>query len=125
MTDLLQCDGKKFRAKISEELCEGYISVENGTVFLCQNERNGLDCKDKKGYRYSWHVFTGSEEDLCKVGVYSFEILSGEMFKSKEYLPTEIVSDALFKYEKCEISFSEMVNMLNKHIDKQVHIKYD
>lgn len=125
MTDLLQCDGKKFRARIKSSLCEGYISVENGTAFLCQNERNGLGCKDKKGYRYSWHVYTGSKEDLCKVGVSNFEILSGEMFKSKEYLPTKIVSDVLFKYQRCEISFSEMVDMLNKRIDEQVHVKYD
>lgn len=52
--ELLKCDGRKFKAEIKGVECEGVITVQNGDVYLCQNERNGAACTDKKGYKYSW-----------------------------------------------------------------------
>lgn len=40
--DLLKCHGRKFRAKINDVECEGKIVVEDGCVFLCQNNQDGL-----------------------------------------------------------------------------------
>lgn len=125
MKDLLSCDGERFEANINGIKCTGIISVENYRVYLCQNKKDGKDCNNKKGYPYSWHVLTGSKRDLKAVGVSSFKLISEETYESKQYLPSNIIANILNRYEKCEISFSEMVNMLNKRIDEQVHIKYD
>ena len=52
--DLFKCNGRKFKAVIAGTPCEGRIKVENGEVYLCQDERDGADCRDKLGYKYSW-----------------------------------------------------------------------
>lgn len=66
--DLFKCDGRKFRAAIAGTPCKGRIRVENGEVYLCQNERDGADCRDKLGYKYSWQVSAGGKicfDDSC------------------------------------------------------------
>ena len=73
--DLLQCDGRRFRAKIRSILCEGIISVESGDVFLCQNSINGFSARDKKGFIWSWLVHDGSHEWLNYNNVTDLELL--------------------------------------------------
>ena len=65
MENLLQCDGRRFRCKINETPAEGKIRVENGNVYLCQNEMDGDKARDKYGYKYSWNVSSGSKESLA------------------------------------------------------------
>jgi hypothetical protein len=54
--DLRGCHGKKFRGSIYGEKCEGAIVEEDGMIFLCQNIRNGCECDEKMGFRFSWIV---------------------------------------------------------------------
>lgn len=60
MENLLKCNGRRYRAKIHDTECEGKIRVEYGRIYLCQNNRDGLSCGDKLGYKYSWHAGTGN-----------------------------------------------------------------
>lgn len=54
MENLLKCNGRRFRANIEGVKCDGKIRVEDGLVYLCQNEKKGLNCTNKFGYKYSW-----------------------------------------------------------------------
>ena len=73
--DLLQCDGRRFRAKIRKIECEGVVSVEDGIVYLCQNSLNGNAAKDKKGFKWSWSVENGTYDCLLEDDVTNFELL--------------------------------------------------
>lgn len=57
MKHLLNCHGKRFRAKIEGVEVEGKITVEDGYAFLCQNEKDGKYCDEKHGYKYSWAAY--------------------------------------------------------------------
>lgn len=71
--NLLDCHGMRFRAKIMEEECEGVITVEDGSIFLCQDIASGACCKDRQGYQYSWvYIYEDSSIDLF---VTNFELL--------------------------------------------------
>lgn len=85
MENLLNCDGKKFKAKINGELCEGVISVYCSKVYLCQDVKCGEGCPDKKGYKYSWVVGDGSGRDLSFNSVHHFELVS-ERPKEGDYV---------------------------------------
>ena len=77
MENLLKCDGRRFRARIGNVECEGKVRVEDGTVFLCQNNKDGADCKDKSGYRYSWQVYLLEDGSIdLTYSVKSFTLLS-------------------------------------------------
>ena len=54
MENLFDCDGRRFSAKILRGFCEGLITVEDDSVYLCQNIADGGDCTDKKGFKFSW-----------------------------------------------------------------------
>lgn len=56
MENLLKCNGRRFRANIEGVKCDGKIRVEDGLVYLCQNEKNGNSCNNKFGYKYSWSL---------------------------------------------------------------------
>ncbi len=73
--NLLDCDGMPYCAMIDGMCVEGIISVENGTVFLCQNRKNGNSARDKKGFLYSWNVYDGSPEHLESNQVIDFKLL--------------------------------------------------
>lgn len=53
MENLLQCKGKKFKANIYNIPVEGRIQVEEGSIYLCQNVKDGADCEDKLGFKCS------------------------------------------------------------------------
>lgn len=63
MKDLLSCDGRRFRCKITGTPVEGRVRVEGDRVYLCQNKRDGNDADDKLGYKYSWEVTSGFEQN--------------------------------------------------------------
>lgn len=63
--DIKKLHGKKFRADIRDSIdVEGVITVEDGHIYLCQNEENGMDCRDKQGYKYSYVLPKGTTS-LC------------------------------------------------------------
>lgn len=64
MENLLDCNLKEFSCLIEGKMAEGIIRVENKRAFLCQNVKDGEDCKNKLGYKYSWGVDTGTKEEL-------------------------------------------------------------
>ena len=37
--------------------------------YLCQNEKNGFHSIDKKGYKYAWYVYSGTEADFARPNV--------------------------------------------------------
>lgn len=49
-------DGQKFTGVIKNIPCQGAISIENDRIFFCTDDERleGLSCRDKKGYRFSW-----------------------------------------------------------------------
>lgn len=61
--------GTKFTGTIEDKFCEGRIYVKeiDGKVvayYLCQNEMDGSDSRDKLGYDYSWSIGMASENEL-------------------------------------------------------------
>lgn len=69
MKDLLSCEGRRFRCKIDGTLATGIIRVGDECVYLCQNEKNGSHSIDKKGYKYAWCVYSGTEADFAHPNV--------------------------------------------------------
>lgn len=57
-------DGLKFSGNVKGPFCEGVITVEDNTFYLCQNVMDGGRADDRKGYKYSWAV-----------GKYDFKLL--------------------------------------------------
>lgn len=47
-------DGMPFIANIRNTLCEGIISIHGNAAYLCQNNKDGASCPDRKGFNYSW-----------------------------------------------------------------------
>ena len=74
MKNLLECDGKRFACKINGTEVSGMITVEEGEVYLCQNEREGNDCENKRGYKYSWAVDDGHPDRLSFNKVTDFRL---------------------------------------------------
>lgn len=54
--DLRKYHGLQFIGSIRGKELKGKICVEGDRVFLCQNDWDGLECKNKLGYRFSWCV---------------------------------------------------------------------
>ncbi len=74
MKNLLECDGKRFACKIDGTEVIGRITVEHNEVYLCQNEKKGGDCRNKRGYSYSWVVDDGSQSGLSRYCVTDFRL---------------------------------------------------
>ena len=79
--NLLGADGKYFTAKITDRKCKGRVRVEGGEVYLCQDEVDGYDCQNKYGYKYSYVIEKGTEDDL--------ELADITNLKLWDYLPKE------------------------------------
>jgi predicted GTPase len=94
----------------------GVIRVENGKVYLCQNTKDGLSCKEKYGFTYSWVVGDGSpsalsSHDICSlmitqalgvVNLYFCEI--GNKITSKSQPDLFVINkfDTFIKTHKCK-----------------------
>jgi hypothetical protein len=63
-------DGIDFSAMIRGQMVTGKISIARMpssieySIFLCQNDVEGCQADDLKGYRYSWCIFKGTPTDL-------------------------------------------------------------
>lgn len=102
MENLLNCNGLRFSAKIKGSDVEGKITVEDGDVYLCQNEFDGLDCTNKSGYKYSWRVGIGDKTDLSLNNVYDLKIFNLTQKDIDEYKYWQVgdVVKLLDEYEK-------------------------
>lgn len=80
--------------------CKGMISIENGNFFLCTDVLDGLQCKNKLGYHFSW-VFADSVKSVKING--EEKILSSLSTPYQEF-PVEIgktyLSDLTKKYDE-------------------------
>jgi hypothetical protein len=67
---------------------DAVITEENGRFYICQNVKWGAFCRDRQGYKRSWRILTGSEEDLKKEFVTNLKIIGGneKMGKLNEYV---------------------------------------
>ena len=49
--------GDKVRCKITDAIIDdAVIEIENGSIFICQNKKEGTKCKNLHGYNCSWRV---------------------------------------------------------------------
>ena len=83
--NLLDKKGCQFSATISESgkthHVYGKIQVEEGRVFLCQEDIEGAHCNDLLGYSNSWCVSLGDADGLKKNNVTDFKIIEEGLFK--------------------------------------------
>jgi hypothetical protein len=88
MENLLNCDGRKFKANIEGDECRGVITVEDDEVYICQDKLNGSDCKDKKGFKFSWGVNKGSKGDFDIYSITDFELIEEQktIVKKQRYI---------------------------------------
>mgnify|MGYP007113991378 CR=1 FL=1 len=106
MENLLNCNGMRFYAKIKESPVSGKITVENGLVYLCQDEFDGSDCINKRGYKYSRCVATGNEKEIERNGVSSLKIFNMTQKDIDEYKDWQ-VGDVVKLLDEYEIGFDE------------------
>lgn len=76
VTDLKESDvGKIVWCRIGGKDCEARLQYEYNEWFLCQNDHEGLGCKNKLGYKYS----------------YAISEIHGEYFTIHHFLPRTIL----------------------------------
>lgn len=76
MENLLGYNGVRFSAKINDTPVSGKIRVEDGMVYLCQNEKAGACCDDRSGYKHSWYVGAGDSDKLKDENVTDLKLFS-------------------------------------------------
>lgn len=81
MENLMNCDGLYFKAKIDKEEITGRIRVENGGVYLCQDQMYSINPKKRLGHKYGWGVFGGTPKDLKEMSVTDFHLMTQEEAK--------------------------------------------
>jgi len=104
--NLLNCDGKRFSAIISDVQCEGMMSVERGVLYLCQNKQDGNRCSDLKGYDFSWNCGSaGTIENLRAIGVVNFKLID-------DTVPVQSIRDiALEKAKEFHLDNTENIDI--------------
>ena len=65
---------QKFSCEIKGNEVEGRLQVEEGQVYLCQNAYDGIKCRDKLGYDYSWSIGKGILEGIRDAGVTNLKL---------------------------------------------------
>lgn len=122
MKDLLSCDGRRFRCKIGGTLVAGIIRVVGGCAYLCQNEKNGSHSIDKRGYKYAWCVFSGTEADFAHpdIKVTDFRLIPSTAAEIEAYKDWQ-VGDRLKRKEEhapnIEVIFRYGELVVGKFID--------
>lgn len=111
MENLLNCNGLRFSAKIKGSYVEGKITVEDGEVYLCQNKFDGLDCTNKRGYKYSWTVGIGDEIELENNRVSSLKIFNLTQKDIDEYKDWK-VGDVVELLDEHEKEFDELYEVI-------------
>jgi hypothetical protein len=104
--------GTEFTAKIEQTEVTGKIQFEDGRYFLCQNKKDGTDCKNKLGYKYSWVVNSGTSDNLKFHEVTNLQI---------EYVPTGIPTKTP-EFKDLQVTFCETHVIINgvKITDEQL-----
>lgn len=70
--------GRRFSAEINgRSPCIGRISYDarEKRYYLCQNVADGLNARDKLGYKYSWYAGTGDEYCMRMANIRNFKLL--------------------------------------------------
>ena len=62
---------------VNSRQIDGKITIDGANVFICQNDREGSSCKDKKGYSYSWVIKEGASTWLVDGYWYGIAKLEG------------------------------------------------
>lgn len=89
---LPEYDGKDCVAIINDTVIEGKFVIDNERIcnsyFICHNddEYNGLPCKDKLGYIYSWNV----DSSVTSLKIEDVELIDNEYFTEIMTEPIEI-----------------------------------
>jgi hypothetical protein len=95
MKKLTECDGRGFTCRIDDWDCVGEITVEDGVVFLCQDLADGHDCSNKRGYKYSWAIGSGTDRELTGNSVTDLKLISPELEEYKDWQVGERIKDGL------------------------------
>ncbi|MDD4804147.1 MAG: hypothetical protein PHN69_03150 [Candidatus Pacebacteria bacterium] len=69
--------GQEIKCRINGVYCEGKITIQYGSIFICQNSQEGSYCDDRQGYLFSWNINNGSPSSLHSNSVEIIE-LGGE-----------------------------------------------
>ena len=124
MENLLNCDGRKFSAKINETYVEGLIRVEDGEAYLCQNQRNGYSCNDKLGFKYSWSVRDGSIGSLNDTGVTDLRLHPVTTEEIEDYKDWQIGDKITDNIETLEVIFRGGELVVCKYSDDRASCNY-
>ena len=93
---LADCHGYEFEAEYVGELIKGKITVEDWhgdrtRVFLCQNVRDGADCKNKQGFRFSYITPEGNTIESIKCTPFNnFKLLNKFNYVKEDSDTTEV-----------------------------------
>ena len=122
MGNLLSCDGRRFRCKIDGTLVTGIIRVVGGCAYLCQNEKNGSHSIDKRGYKYAWCVFSGTEADFAHpdIKVTDFRLIPSTAAEIEAYKDWQVGDRLKRKEERApniEVIFRYGELVVGKFID--------
>jgi len=57
-------DGMRISCYIGDTFIDEALVVnEDGNLFICQDYKDGTECSNKEGYKYSWAILSGDEFD--------------------------------------------------------------
>lgn len=58
--------GMKIRCTISDtKIPKAVVQEEGGMLYICQDYKGGVSCKDKMGFKYSWGTSKGDDFGLA------------------------------------------------------------
>ena len=97
--------GTKFTGYIEGGYVEGRIQIQNGEIFLCQNERNGQDAADKLGYLFSWTAGHGDEGALKRNGTIITSLMLDPQFKPLPEWDGNDIADHTPKINRGHVKF--------------------
>ncbi len=84
-----------FSANIENKFVRGHIFVEKNEIFLCQNIRDGKESTHNLGYKFSYTIGEGTEDDLRRNRVTSLKIYKGK-------LPNRVFADQIEELRRKE-----------------------
>jgi len=71
-----EMDGKHITCKIENTvISDARIVFEEDNYYIVQNLKNGSDCNEKLGYKYSWVVSDGSTDNLVSNGIAEIQLI--------------------------------------------------
>lgn len=91
--------------------------MENSNVYLCQDIQDGMLCKNKLGYNYSWEVNEGSDSDLLNNNVLNFKIIEQEEEKKDDVL-SRLPKYWAVKGDQSKLFISTLKPFFMLHYDK-------